>query len=243
MNKLQHPLTALIERIQFLESRVESEPFAAITFNITFFYFIRSFGASKKEQEDGRCQDGPVSDPPSAIQDQPLHKRVENLEAWVKSYTGGIPNNALGFAMRELEGRLLKRISGIEGQLTQVSTQELPNKQRELESKMDRLLRSEELPSFGKATTSVLPTNLEMRLNRMELNQGSLMAENEKLQARIGVLEETRNPTTLKQVMDRLDNVIRMANNHETDTCELNQAMYDIQQDIIARSTDSGFME
>ena len=49
----------------------------------------------------------------------------------------------------------------------------------------------------------------------MELNQGSLWAENEKLQARIRVLEEARNPTILKQITDRLDNVIRMVNNNE----------------------------
>ena len=66
----------------------------------------------------------------------PLHppsqeQSLQNLEAWVKSYTGVIPNNAVGFAISELEGRLLKRISNIETQLVQMSTQELPNRQRE----------------------------------------------------------------------------------------------------------------
>ena len=51
------------------------------------------------------------------------------------------------YTMGELEGRLLKRIQAIEGQLTQIGTQELPVRQRELETKMSRLLTSD-LPSL-----------------------------------------------------------------------------------------------
>ena len=72
----------------------------------------------------------------------------------VRSYTGGVPTNTLGFSVNELEGRLLKRISNIEAQLVQISVQELPNRQRELESKVEKLLRSVELPSFGTSTSS-----------------------------------------------------------------------------------------
>ena len=55
-----------------------------------------------------------------------VQRRVDNLEAWVRSYTGGVPINALGFTTRELEGRLLKRIESIEMQVMQINTQELP---------------------------------------------------------------------------------------------------------------------
>ena len=56
---------------------------------------------------------------------------------------------AINYTMGELEGRLLKRIQAIEGHLTQIGTQELPNRQRELEVKMNRLLQTDDLPSFG----------------------------------------------------------------------------------------------
>ena len=95
--------------------------------------------------------------------------------------------------MRDLEGRRQKRIVSVEERLTQINTQELPNRQRELESKLDRLLQRDELPSFGTSASMNLPTNLEMRLNRMELNQDNLIAENAKLQSRIRVMEETRS--------------------------------------------------
>ena len=43
---------------------------------------------------------------------------------WVRSYTGGIPINALGFSLDELEARLMKRIEGLEPQLAQLTIQE-----------------------------------------------------------------------------------------------------------------------
>ena len=102
------PMTTIIERIQILESKESSlEPsLSTLHSSISSTPWDPPEGAKK--------EDGPSIDPTSSIQDQPLQKRVENLE---------------------------------------VNTQELPNRQRELESKMDKLLRSDELPSFGKSTT------------------------------------------------------------------------------------------
>ena len=58
--------------------------------------------------------DGSINDPSWTHllpQEQALRKRIETLEAWVRSYTGGAQTGALGFTMSELEGRLLKRIT------------------------------------------------------------------------------------------------------------------------------------
>ena len=49
------------------------------------------------------------------------------------------------YMMGELEGRLLKRIQAIESQLTQYGTQELPLRQRELETKLNRILQTTDL--------------------------------------------------------------------------------------------------
>ena len=101
--------------------------------------------------------EGSINDPsliPLVPSDVVLSKRVEVLEAWVTSYLGGVPNNTLGFTMSELEGRLLKRITTLETQLTRLHVQELPNRQRELEVKLDKILQTEELPSFGASTSS-----------------------------------------------------------------------------------------
>ena len=45
------------------------------------------------------------------------------------------------YTMGELEGRLLKRIQAIESQLTQYGTQEIPNRQRELETRLNRCFK------------------------------------------------------------------------------------------------------
>ena len=74
-----------------------------------------------------------------------------------------------------MENRLLKRIQALEAQLVQVGVQELPNRQRELESKVDRLMQKDDLPSFGTSTSSKTPTSLEMRLNKMEISHESLV--------------------------------------------------------------------
>ena len=88
--------------------------------------------------------------------------------------------------------------------------------------------------SFGTSTSSTPSTSLELRLNKMEVNQDNLLAENKRLQARINVLEESRNPTTIRQITDRLDSVIRMVNNHESDSYQVGQSMNDIQREVIA---------
>ena len=127
--------------------------------------------------------------------------------------------------MGELEGRLLKRIQVLEGQLTQIGVQELPNRQRELETKMTRLMQVDDLPSFGISTSSETSNSLESRLTKLELNNENLVTENKKLQARLTALEESRTPTTVRQIMDRLDNVIRVVNDHDTANYRLGQSM------------------
>ena len=126
-------LTTLIERSQALESKVNNlEPSLST---------LHSSISSPLEPPEGlRKGEGSISDPSSThllSQEQTFQKRIETLEAWIKSYTGGIPSNTLGFSINEMEGRLLKRITHIEAQLTQISVQELPNRQRELESKVE----------------------------------------------------------------------------------------------------------
>ena len=81
--------------------------------------------------------------------------------------------------MSALEGRLLKRIASLETQMTRINVQELPN--RESEVKMDKLLQTDDLPSFGASTSSKTPTSLELRLNKMEINQENLVSDNKKL--------------------------------------------------------------
>ena len=174
--------------------------------------------------------------PPQLLltQEISLYKRIETLEPWVKSYIGGIPNNTLGFTMSELEGRLLKRITHLETQLTRINVQELPNRQRELEAKLDKLFQTDDLPSFGTSTSSKTPTSLELRLNKMEINQENLVTENKKLQARLSALEESRTLTTIRQIMDRLDSVIRVVNDHESESFQIGQSINDVQHEVIA---------
>ena len=59
--------------------------------------------------------------------------------------------------MGELEGRLLKRIQAIEGQLTPYGTQEIPVRQKELETKPNRLLQTGDLPSFRLQVLTPVP--------------------------------------------------------------------------------------
>ena len=130
-----------------------------------------------------------------------------------------------------MEGRLLKRISNLQTQLTKLNVQELPNRQCELEGKVDKLLQTEELPSFGASISSKAPTSLELQLNKMEINHENLVSENKKLQARLNTLEESRNLTTIRQIMDRLDSVV---NHHESESYQVGQSMNDIQQELNA---------
>ena len=82
------PMTTLMERIQVLESKVNNlEPSLS-----TLHSFISS--TPLDPPEGMRKGDGSINDPSSthlSPQEQALHKRIETLEAWVRSYTGGVP--------------------------------------------------------------------------------------------------------------------------------------------------------
>ena len=93
-------------------------------------------------------------------------------------------------------------------------------------------MQADDLPSFGTSTSSKTSNSLELRLNKLELSNENLVTENKKLQARLIALEESRTPTTVRQIMDRLDNVIRVVNDHDTANYRLGQSMSDIQQEL-----------
>ena len=143
--------------------------------------------------------------------------------------------------MGELEGRLLKRIQAIESQLQQYGTQELPIRQRELETKLDRLLQVKELPSFGheSSSASLSFSSLELRLKEMESNHESLVTENKKLQARVFALEESKVAARVSHVINRLDDVIKVVNTQAADSYHLDQSVQDIQQELVHVTTDS----
>ena len=65
--------------------------------------------------------------------------------------------------MGEAEGGFLKRIQAIEGQLQQYGTQEMPVRQRESETKLNRLLQTSDLPSFGHDLSSKSSSSLELK--------------------------------------------------------------------------------
>ena len=116
------PMTTLIERVQVLESRVNNlEPS-----NSTLHSSISS--TPLEPPEDHRRKEGSTNEPSSSS--TPERPTVPIT----RTYTMG-----------ELEGRLLKRIQAIESQLTQYGTQELPIRQRELETKLNRLLQTTDL--------------------------------------------------------------------------------------------------
>ena len=136
------------------------------------------------------------------------------------------------YTMGEVEGRLLKRIQTIESQLTQYGTQELPVRQRELETKLNRLLQTNELPSFGHDPASMAFTSLELRIRDMEVHHEELVTENKKLHARVFALEELRTSTKVNHVIDRLDNVIKVVNTQAAENYHLDQSVQDIQQEL-----------
>ena len=136
------------------------------------------------------------------------------------------------YTMGEIEGRLLKRIQAIESQLTQYGTQELPVRQRELETKLNRLLQTSDLPSFGHDLSSKSSTSLEIRIREMEVNHENLVTENKKLQARVFALEESRTSIRVNHVIDRLDNVIKVVNSQAAENYHLDQSVQDIQQEL-----------
>ena len=169
--------------------------------------------------------------------EQGVNKRVEALENWIRAYTGGSLLNAIGFSLKELEGRLLKRTESLESQFVQLNTQELPSRQRELESRVDKLSQNDVLPSFGASMNSGT-SGLETRMKEIENKYENLVNENARLTTRMQKVEELRNSTTIKQVTTRLDNVIRVVNDHGRESYQLQQAMQDMQQvvDIEANS-------
>ena len=182
--------------------------------------------------DDHKGKEGPSNEPSSSSQEISLERRVESLESWIKASSVNPSSPILKYNIGELEGRLLKRIQGLEGQLTQIGIQELPNRQRELETKVTRLMQVDDLPSFGTSTSSKTLNSLELRLNKLELSNENLVTENKKLQARLTAFEESRTPTTVRQIMDCLDNVIRVVNDHDTANYRIGQSMSDIQQEL-----------
>ena len=139
----------------------------------------------------------------------------------------------LNYTVGELEGRLVKRIQVLEAQLTQLGTQELPVRQRELETKVNRLLTASDLPSFGHESSSKQFSSLESRILEMESSHENLVTENKKLQARVFALEESRTSTKVNQVIDRLDKVIQVVNTQSADNYHLDQSLQDIQQELV----------
>ena len=176
-------MTTLIERVQVLESRVNNlEPS-----NSTLHSSISS--TPLEPPEDHRRKEGFTNEPSSSsTQERPTVPITQT------------------YTMGELEGRLLKRMQAIESQLTQYGTQELPLRQRELETKLNRILQTTDLPSFGhdSSSTSLPLASLELRFKEMEANHESLATENKKLQARVFALEESRTSTKVNHVIDRL---------------------------------------
>ena len=84
---------------------------------------------------------------------------------------------------------------------------ELPNRQRELQEKMDHLLKMNALPSCGKPTSSS-PSVTDQRMRMMETNLDNLMTEDAKLANSPQVVEEPTAAESMARVTDRLDNVI-----------------------------------
>ena len=129
-------LTTLIERVQVLESRVNNlEPS-----NSTLHSSISS--TPLESPEDHKRKEGPVNEPSSSSAPERPTVPVTHL-----------------YTMGEIEGRLLKRIQAIESQLTQYGTQELPVRQKESEQKLNRLLQTSDLPSFGHDLSSKSSTS------------------------------------------------------------------------------------
>ena len=209
-------LTTLIERVQVLESRVNNlEPS-----NSTLHSSISS--TPLEPPEDHKRKEGSTNEPSSS-------STLEKPLLPVGSATSG---GVFNYTMGALESRLLKRIQVIESQLAQIGVQELPNRQRELEQKMNRLLQTEDLPSFGNVSSSRSPTSLELRLSKMEHNHENLVKENKELQARVVALEDSRTRMKVSQIIDRLDNVIRVVNTHATENYHVEQSIQDIQQEL-----------
>ena len=205
-------MTTLIERVQVLESRVNNlEPS-----NSTLHSSISSTPLEPPEEQ--RRKESSTNEPSSS------NTQERSMIPITHTYTMG-----------ELEGRLLKRIQALESQLMQYGTQELPLRQRELETKLNRVLQTTDLPSFGHESSSMSSsfTSLELRLKEMESNHENLMTENKKLQARVFALEESRTAMRVSQVINRLDDVIKVVNTQVSDSYHLDQSIQDMQQELV----------
>ena len=208
-------LTTLIERVQVLESKAHNlEPSLS-----TLHSSISS--TPLEPPEDHRRKEGLINEPSSSSTSERPILPIPHTSTGAFNYTMG-----------ELEGRLLKRIQTIEAQLTQFGTQELPVRQRELETKLSRLLQRSDLPSFGHDSSSKSSTSLELRIMEMEISHENLVTENKKLQARVFALEESRTSTKINQVIDRLDSVIKVVNTQSAENYHLDQSVHDIQQEL-----------
>ena len=95
---------------------------------------------------------------------------------WPVLHTMHTSTGAFNYTIGELEGRFLKKIQVIESQLTQL--EELPVRQRELETKMSRLLRTTDLPSFRHDSSSKSLLSLQSRIIEMEGSDHNLVTEN-----------------------------------------------------------------
>ena len=205
-------MTTLIERVQVLESRVNNlEPS-----NSTLHSSISS--TPLEPPEDHRRKESSINEPSSS------HTQERSTIPITHTYTMG-----------ELEGRLLKRMQAIESQLMQYGTQELPLRQRELETKLDRILQVKDLPSFGheSSSASLSFASLELRLKETESNHENIVTESKKLQARVFALEESKTAVRISHVIDRLDEVIKVVNTQAAESYHLDQSIQDIQQELV----------
>ena len=178
----QLDITTLIERVPVLELKLKNlEP--------SLSSLHSSISSGPLEPPEGvKKEEGQGAESTSAVQEQTLQRRIENLETWVRSYTGGISINALGFSLKEMEARLMRRIESLESQLAQLTIPEFPSGQRELESRADKLSQHDDLPSFG-MSTSAPTSSLEARMKAMEINH-ELATENARLTTRIQQVED-----------------------------------------------------
>ena len=73
----------------------------------------------------------------------------------------------------------MKKIQALQSQSVQLGTQELAIRQRELETKVERMLTTSDLPSFGHDGSSKSLISLESRLMAMENSGENLVTEKE----------------------------------------------------------------
>ena len=84
-------------------------------------------------------------------------------------------------------------------------------------------------------------SSLEARMKAMENRYERLATENSRLASRIQQVEESRDSTTMRQVTNRPDNVIRVVNDHGQENFPLQQAVQDQEQafETLKQTVDS----